>query len=254
MLQEERLISIVSLVQKHRFCSVPQLSEWLNVSQATVRRDLTQLAKQAQIRLTRGGAMENHQSPVQEPAYDTKLNLNLEEKIRIGQAAVSLIGPGDMVLMDTGTTVLQMCSAMKALQNVTVATNDIRTASELARSAGILLHMLGGSVRKGHYTTTGIWTQSALEGLHVDKLFLSCDAVDLEGGCTITNAEEVTVKQAMIRASTHVILLADHSKFQSAAFMRLCAVQSIGTLITGAELDKQLAQRYSEAGVHLMLV
>ena len=258
MLQQERLAHIVSLVREHRFCSVQQLARWANVSQATIRRDLLALSQNDQVRLTRGGAMSVPEGTFQEPAYEIKYNLHLDEKIRIGREACRHIRAGETLLLDTGTTVLQMAIAMNEQQNdwqnLTVATNDLRTACELSRIPSLSLHMLGGVVRKGHYTTMGCWTQTALDTLHADKGFLSCDAVDIASGLTITNVEEVAIKQSMLQAASERILLCDHAKFQAAAFMRLCSLERIQRIITGRELSEDIVAQFREAGIDMVLV
>lgn len=258
MLQQERFNRIVALVNEHHFCSVHKLAQQTGASPATIRRDLQYLSSQEQIRLTRGGAMRSQESPVQEPAYDIKTALNLDEKRLIGREAVKYISPGETLLMDTGTTVLQMAIAMaetqRDWQDINVAVNDVREAYELCRIADLTLHMLGGTIRKGHYTTMGRWTQSALEGLHADKCFLSCDAVDLQNGLSITNAEEVDSKQMMISASREIILLCDHSKFGLRAFMRLCPLESVHHIITGKELDPVIVRRFEDMGIEMTLV
>lgn len=258
MLQQERFNRIVALVNEHHFCSVHQLARRTGASPATIRRDLQYLSAQEQIRLTRGGAMRTQENSVQEPAYDIKTALNLDEKVRIGREAVKLITPGETLLIDTGTTVLQMAVAMaetqRDWQGVNVAINDLRAAYELCRIPDLTLHMLGGTIRRGYYTTLGRWTQSALEGLHADKCFLSCDAVDLQNGLSITNAEEVAIKQMMLHASREIILLCDHSKFGLRAFMQVCPVESIHHIITGQELDPAVAKRFRDAGIEMTLV
>ncbi len=258
MLRQERFSRIVSLINEHHFCSVHQLAQQTGASPATIRRDLQQLAAQEQIRLTRGGAMRNQESSVQEPAYDIKTALNLDEKLRIGTEAIKYIEPSDTILIDTGTTTLQMAIAMteaqRDWQGVNVAVNDVREAYELCRIPNLSLHMLGGTVRQGHYTTLGRWTQSALEGINADKCFLSCDAVDLQGGLSITNGEEVSSKQMMLSASREVYLLCDHSKFGLRAFMHLCHVEKVGHIITGRELNPAVVRRFEDVGIEMVLV
>ena len=254
MLAEQRLAFILNQVKQNNFCSVQQLAADIGVSQATIRRDLQTLASQELVRLTRGGVMNKLVSTTAEPEYAVKSTLNLDEKIRIGRAACSMIHPGDTILLDTGTTTYQMTAYLNQVENVTVVTNDIRIAADLAASPDIQLCMLGGLVRKGYYTTTGQWAQTALEGLHVDKAFVSCDSLHISAGATITNSEEISVKQSMIKAGNVSILLADHSKFENIAFMRLCGVEKFSAIITGVELDSCIAQEYRAAGVNLIQV
>lgn len=253
MLPEQRLAYITNSVRQQKYCSIQQLAKDAGVSAATIRRDLQYLSSQEQVRLTRGGAMHVLTNAAQEPAYAVKSTLNYEEKTRIGLAACKLVHPGETILLDTGTTVYQMTPGLKEMDNITVVTNDVRIAAELATSPGLSLCILGGQVRQGHYTTTGFWTQQSLENLHVDRMFLSCDAVDLNAGCSITNAEEIIIKQKMIQASNECNLLADHSKFESIAFMKLCNLEKVHSIITGDELDAAIVKGYRALGINMIL-
>ena len=254
MLAEQRLAYILNEVKQNNFCTIQQLAQGARVSPATIRRDLQTLASQDRVRLTRGGAMDKMANTAEEPEYAVKSMLNLEEKTRIAAEACRLIHPGETILLDTGTTVYQMIQGLRQIENITIVTNDVRIAAELAMYPEISLCMLGGQVRKNYYTTTGLWTQQALESLHVDKCFLSCDAVHLLSGCSITNVEEIAGKLSMMKASNECVLLADHSKFQSIAFMRLCDLTRFQSVITGSELDRRIAQEYLDAGIRLRLV
>ena len=171
MLPEERQELITHEIKKSKYCSIVDLSTRLNVSTATIRRDLQALSASNVIRLTRGGAAYVFANTVQEPAYTVKSALHLEEKERIGLAACRLVKPGETILLDTGTTVFQMTPGLREIQNLMVATNDVLIASELASCANVSLCVLGGLVRKGYYTTTGFWTQQALESMHVAGFF-----------------------------------------------------------------------------------
>lgn len=254
MLPKQRLACIANTIKQQKYCSVQQLADEVHVSNATIRRDLQLLANQDIIQLTRGGAMHKSANASAEPDYMVKSSLNREEKKRIGAAACAMIRLGETILLDTGTTVYQMTQSLQQMENLTIVTNDVRIVAELAVCPALTLCILGGIIRKGHYTTTGVWAQSALENLHVDRVFLSCDAVDLNMGCSITNSEEILIKQSMIKAGDSCVLLVDHSKFESMAFMRLCNLDKINCIITGKELDDRIVQEYRAAGIKIMLV
>ena len=149
MLPEQRLAYITNSVRQQKYCSIQQLAKDAGVSAATIRRDLQYLSSQEQVRLTRGGAMHVLTNAAQEPAYAVKSTLNYEEKTRIGLAACKLVHPGETILLDTGTTVYQMTPGLKEMDNITVVTNDVRIAAELATSPG---HTRGtGPARTLHY-------------------------------------------------------------------------------------------------------
>ena len=254
MIPEQRLASIVRIVNEKQYCSLQQLVNETGASVSTVRRDLRTLADQQLLVLTRGGAMQCPTGVEHEPEYSVKSKLNHEEKMRIGQAAAAMIQPGETVILDTGTTVYQMVPSLIQMSGITVVTNDVRIACDLSTHDGIDICMIGGQVRKGHYTTTGLWAQQALESLYVEHAFLACDAISSVAGCSITNAEEVMPKQCMIRAGKKRILLADHTKFEKVAFMRLCTLDQIHTVITGKELDPAIMRLYQSIGISILCV
>lgn len=254
MLPEQRLEYILQIINEQNYCSVQQLTDATGASISTIRRDLQILEKQHLIQLTRGGAMQYQKSLALEPEYSIKSKLNHDEKIRIGQAAAAMIQPGETIILDTGTTVYQMIPAISQINGITVVTNDVRIACDLSIHKNLNICMIGGHVRKGYYTTTGIWTQQALENLHTEHLFLSCDAVSSSAGCSITNSEEIIPKQCMLRASKTHVLLVDHTKFEMVAFMHLCSLEQIHTILTGKELDPAIARRYQSIGVNVICV
>lgn len=254
MIAEERQAYIANAVKARKYCSIQQIAEELSVSVATIRRDMQVLEKQKKLRLTWGGAKYVSSGSAPEPAYNVKTGLNYEEKVRIGHAACELIHPGQNILLDTGTTVRQMTEGLRQMEDLTIATNDICIAAELVQNTRINLCMLGGLVRKGYYTTTGFWTYQALESMHFDHLFLSCDSIDFINGCSITNAEEITIKQCMIDVSNECTLLVDHSKFETTALFRMCPIERIQTIITGRELDEKIARSYRTSGIHIIQV
>lgn len=254
MLQEERLHRIEERVNARRFCSVEELAAALQSSKSTIRRDLRLLEAGNRLRLSRGGAASLAPGTAQEPPYGVKARTNHEEKVRIGQAAAGLIERGETVVIDSGTTALELAAAMRGMRDVTVATNDVRVACELAECGGVDVTVIGGSVRKGYFTALGSLARHALEAINADKAFLCVDALDVKKGCMVTNDAEAMVKRMMLESANRKIVICDHSKFENVAFMRLCAVGEIDMIITGRELGEDRYGEFLEAGVNITLV
>jgi DeoR family fructose operon transcriptional repressor len=148
----------------------------------------------------------------------------------------------------------QIAVALAAARSVTVATNDIAIAYQLAGAEGVALTMIGGTVRSGYYSTQGYLAAHALENLNADKVFIGVDALDVAKGCMITNDAEIQIKKLMLRSARMVIVACDHAKFSQVAFMNLCPLDQVDLIITGSELDPAIARTFSEAGVNLVLV
>jgi len=254
MLQAERLEKIKNELKNKRFCSIKEIAQVLNISSATVRRDLKQLSDQNQLELTRGGAMLVLSGTAQEAPYSIKRMTNREEKVRIGQRAAQLVKEGETIIIDSGSTAVEMGLALANHKKITVATNDILVASKLAMSKEIDLTVIGGGVRKEYFTTLGFLAQLALQHINADKLFLGVDAIDIRKGCMITNMEEVVIKKQMMDSAKEKIIICDHSKFESVAFLNLCALREIDLILTGKELKREFYEQFVDAGVNIELV
>jgi DeoR family fructose operon transcriptional repressor len=254
MLQAERLEKIKEEIDKKRFCTIKEIADELQISAATVRRDLKLLSDQKQLELTRGGAMIRLSGIAHEAPYIIKRRINAEEKVRIGQRAAQLVNEGETIIIDSGSTAVEMGSALVNYKNITVATNDILVASKLAASKEIDLTVIGGGVRKEYYTMLGFLAQMALQHINADKIFLGVDAIDLKKGCMVTNMEEVMIKKQMMASARTAIVICDHSKFENVAFLNLCSLQEVDLIITGRELNKELYEQFKEAGINIELV
>jgi DeoR/GlpR family transcriptional regulator of sugar metabolism len=254
MMQEERLSKISEKVNREKFCSIKDIAAHFGVSKATVRRDLQALSDRTMIRLTRGGAAAIASGTTQEPAYSVKAGTNHEEKVRIGIKSASLVSRGETVILDSGTTARQIAEALMPLQDINVVTNDISIACRLAEAKGISLTVIGGSLRRGYYSTQGYLAVHALENINADKVFIGVDALDVKKGCMITNDAEVMVKKLMLQSAKSVIVACDHSKFDGVAFMSLCTLDQVDMIITGREVNPSISQVFTDAGVNLLLV
>ena len=190
----------------------------------------------------------------QEPSYPVKVNTNHDEKVRIGIKAASMINRGETVILDSGTTALQIAEALFHKQDVTVATNDISIANRLAEAKGIAVTVIGGSLRKGYYSTQGYLALHALENINADKVFIGVDALDVKRGFMITNDAEIMVKKMMLKSAKEVIVICDHSKFENVAFMNLCTLSQVNKIITGTELNQNIYNTFIDAGVEIILV
>lgn len=248
MLKHERLRKIEEYVAKSKYASVPELMDAFDVSRATIRRDLLTLSRQSTLICTRGGAFVEGNLR-QELPYRAKEANNRDEKLRLAARGAQECKAGNTVIIDAGTTLGCLASCIPDEQFL-AATCDVKIAMELASKSNIDVLMLGiGSVRKGYYNVTGFFCEQMIREYHFDKLFISCDAIDLQAGVTITNADEVAVKRAMMESSNEIILLADHSKFEKVTFSKVCKVGALTKIITGSELDDATYQAYLDAGI-----
>ena len=174
------------------------------------------------------------------PPFMLRTSENLENKIRISQAAANLIQNGDSITLDVGTTTLEIARHLQNKQDLTVITPSLQIANELINHPGIRLILTGGILRIGELSMVGHLAERIFEDFFVDKLFLGAGAVDIKAGVSEFNIEDALVKRAMVKSAKSVVLVADSSKFNQVAFTSIVPLSDIHTIITDKELDPHL--------------
>ncbi|NLG36420.1 MAG: DeoR/GlpR transcriptional regulator [Clostridiales bacterium] len=253
-MQSARHEKLVALVNEKGMLSTGELCGLLGVSQATVRRDITELDRQNRIRKTHGGAMAHIRHATEDMPMPMRRHTRREEKARIAAAALELVGEGESVFLDSGTTTYELAVKLRAFRNLTILTNDIDIAFEVANSGTNNLIVAGGVRKKSSATLIGHFTEQMLSQLHVDRAFLSVDAVDIDSGFMDYNTDEIPIKRVMIRNARSRVVLCDHAKFSNAAFVSICPLDAADLIITGRELDMSIAERIRQAGTQVLAV
>ena len=185
-----------------------------------------------------------------------KEKLHHDEKVRIGHAAAALVRPGDTIILDSGTTTVEIARRLKQLQikPVTVITNALNVAMELANVPHIHLMMIGGILRQMSYSTVGPQAEQMLNGLNADRLFLGVDGLDPEAGLTTPDVLEAQLNSLMIRVSREVTLVTDSSKFFRRSLSRIAGVNEIHRIVTDGHGDAQLLADLRARGVAVVVV
>jgi len=249
----ERQQQLLNLLRDHGYMNVDALAAQLNVSLATVRRDLADLATGGQVVRTRGGALIAERSTARELSLHQKHRLLLQEKRRIARVAADLVQPGETVILDGGSTTWEIAQLLKTKGPLTIVSDGLEALWELADTPTITVICPPGIVRPHVLTILGTETARFLNGLRVNWTFLAADAVDVERGVTNVNLEEVAVKQAMLNAGNKAVLVADHSKFGRSAFAWVADLRQFHLVITDQGLPEETAERIRQAGVNLRL-
>lgn len=234
LFEEERKRSIVQYVEKHTRGSVLELSQKLGVSESTVRRDLKELEEARLLKRTHGGAV-SLQSVNFEAAFPDKEDRYLEEKQRIARKAAGMIQDGDAILLDGGTTTLQIARELKSFSNLKVITNSIMALNELKDCRNIEVSLTGGMLRPDTLALVGPMTELSLDMVRVDKAFIGTNGVDIHEGITTPNMLEAATKRKIISIAKQVILLADHSKVGQVSFCKVADLDEIDHCILDAE-------------------
>lgn len=251
----ERRSQISAMVRESGSVQVAALASQFRVSMQTIRKDLHYLTELGVTARAYGGAIAAQAvSPVAEPPVATKLALHNAEKERIGRYAASLIKPGDSVVLDSGTTTLQIARFLPDVEGITVVTNDFGILAALTQKAHIKIVMIGGELRRKNMAFYGAQTVSALNDLLVDKLFLGVDGFDVERGITTHHEAEAMLNRKMAEVAREVIAVTDSSKFGRVCLHRIIGLNEITGLITDRAAPEYLVPASEALGFELTLV
>lgn len=243
---------ISTLVRERGSVQVTDLSERYGVSMQTIRKDLHFLAKKGVAERSYGGAISaDAVNVVAELPLETKRAANPDAKARIGALAAAMVQPGDSVVLDSGTTTLQIAHHLPDDEEITVLTNDLDILCALARKERIRVVMLGGALRRRNRAFYGAQTESALSDLHVDKLFLGVDGFDFERGITTHYEPEAMLNRKMAKAARQVIAVTDRSKFGKVCLHRILNVEEIDDLVTDATEEDAVQSAADRLGFRL---
>lgn len=250
MLTAEREQCILDLLKRSDALTVSALSEQLEVSEATIRRDLQSLHERGLLERVHGGAtLKAVGQP--ELLFSDKESKRSDEKKRIAAAALNLIKPHDTIYLDGGSTVLQLARLLEARSGLTVVTNSLMAASLLMESRHRLI-LTGGEFRALSRTLVGPLSSPILQSISVDKAFMGTMGLTLNDGMSTTDASEAFTKKQIMARSRQVILLADHSKFGVPSFVNSGALEDLQTVITDS-LSDEFKKRFGELGINLIL-
>ncbi len=253
---QHRRNQILTLVKNEGAAHVTELARKFGVSTVTIRNDLSTLEKTGALLRDRGGAIASPASRQINslPGLNERAKLSREAKQRIGKAAAQLVQPGDTIILDAGTTVVEMAPHLAGISPLTVVTNALNVALTIASETEAQLIFLGGTLSREAASTVGPLAEQTLANLAVQKVFLGTQALDLASGLTDTTLEIAQVKRAMIQSAKQVYLLADASKWDQTGFIKVASLEGIDTLITDKQLPAKARTAIERLGVRVVLV
>lgn len=254
MLKEERYEKILEIVQDRKAVDINQLIDQVGVSRSTVRRDLLELEGTGRLTRTHGGVVSSTFGSISEPPLNMRMNANAAAKRRIAKAASELVSPDNVILLDSSTTVNFLAEEIAEVDDITVVTNDYQNVLTLMPHSNVTLISTGGMIRFGSYSHTGYFSELVMSEIHVDKLFMGVDAIDVSAGCMICNIEALRLKQLMVEAADEVIVLCDHTKFDVKAFVNVCPVGKVKRIITDDAARPEVVAALRENGVEVIVV
>jgi DeoR/GlpR family transcriptional regulator of sugar metabolism len=252
----ERQDHIARIVEEHGRARVSDLAVRFGVSAVTIRKDLVTLEAEHRLVRAHGGAITiGHSRP--ELAFEIRERLQADEKALIGRAGAALVHDGESIVMDASTTALSVARHLKARagwSQLTVITNGLRIASELAGHPGITVLMLGGRVRWEALSVVGQLGDGLFRRVNVQKAFLGAAGFTPESGLADATEEEAQIKRSMVGAAREVIAIVDHTKWERAAFATFCATDQLSIVLTDAAAPEAMVRGLVGRGVDVRLI
>jgi DeoR/GlpR family transcriptional regulator of sugar metabolism len=236
----------------HPGVSVAELAQDFGVSEMTIRRDLATLETNEDIQRTHGGAVLTERM-IMEFDYRERRSANREAKCAIAAEARKLVQPGDRIILDTGTTTLELASMLRNGEGLTVITPSLAVASELQHAAGVEVVLLGGVLRRGSPDLTGPVTEHCLELFSADIAFQGSDGIGLDGSIYNSDLRLARVDKLMRRLAKRCCVLSDHTKIGQTALARSGSMSDVDIFITDAPAPKSALQRFEKMGARVII-
>lgn len=255
LLIEERRRAIADLARQDGRVTVDDLVVRYAVSAVTVRGDLEALERAGMLKRSHGGAV-----PLEPSQHDVPLTIKesrrLAEKRRIGEAAARMIGDGETIILDSGSTTVEIarCIRQRKWSSLTVITNALNIALELSGLPTVRVMMLGGMLRQTSYSLTGPDAERALSRLSADRLFLGVDGLDTAIGVTTPDQQEASLNTMMVKASREVVAVLDASKLGQRSLAVIAPITDLDVVITDAGASASDVQSLRDQGVEVIVV
>ncbi|GAB6121581.1 DeoR/GlpR family DNA-binding transcription regulator [Dysgonomonas termitidis] len=244
---------ILEQLKKDGYVKVQELSELMQVSEVTIRKDLKYLESKKLLYRNHGSA-SSLSSIISDKHIDIKEKMYMEEKAQIAKAANGLLEANDKIIIASGTTLLAFANEINVNENITVITSSVKVSLALCYNTNIEVIQLGGIMRKNSVSVIGFYAQNILESLSCNKLFLGVDGIDLDYGLTTSDMSEARINQQMIDASQKIIIMTDSSKFGKRGFCKICDFDKVHHIITDRNAPSHIIDAIRERNIEVTLV
>jgi DeoR family transcriptional regulator, fructose operon transcriptional repressor len=250
-LAEDRQRQIVTLLQENGALRIGELTEIFDVSDETVRRDLTALEEQGLLTRTRGGALA--ESVHLETSFQRRMRENGAAKLQIAQVAASYVEDGSTIIIDSGSTMAHLVRQLRSKRDLVVITNGITHVEDLLSNPTLTVVVTGGLIRRATMGAAGPLAVESLSSLHADHTFIASSGFSASAGMTYPSFDEVAVKRAMISAGADVTLLADGTKSGRASMVRVAPLTELNRIITSQPISASEQSKIRDLGVELII-
>jgi DeoR family transcriptional regulator, aga operon transcriptional repressor len=254
LLLEERRRRILDLFEGQERATVSELARHFGVSSVTIRGDLEALSSAGALVRSHGGALRRLDRLAELP-ISIKRTLHHAQKVKIGQRAAELVRPDEILIMDSGTTTVEVARRVRVLgvKPLTVITNALNVASELAALPQCRVIMLGGILRPTSLSLVGPQAEQTLKDLNADRLFIGVDGLDPIVGLTTPDVLEAQLNAMMIRVSREVVVVADSSKFKQRSLSLIAKIESVHKVVTDSGADADTLEALRAQGIEVIV-
>jgi DeoR/GlpR family transcriptional regulator of sugar metabolism len=243
---------LLELLERKGRVMVSEISALAEVSEMTVRRDLEALEREGALKRVHGGAI-SVVSTSYEPPFGARARRNIAAKERIGRVAGDLLQEGETVILDVGTTPLEVAKSLRGRRKLTVLTPSLRAAEVLAEEPGIRLMMTGGVVRPGERSLVGDYAERAFSELRFDTFVMGVGGIHAEAGLTEFNLDDARVKRGALQSAQRCVVVADSSKLGRIAFALICPLEKVDVVVTEADAAPDELAPLEAADVEVIL-
>jgi len=252
MLIQERHRRIMDILERENSVKVSTLTKLFNVSVETIRRDLEHMENQGLLKRVHGGAVLDKINGFQNPFIIREAKYTAE-KMQIGEIVSRYIKENQSIAMDVSTTNYEIAKVLKTkFSRLTVLTNSLPIINELSNMEKYTLIIPGGVIRQEELSIVGDMAEENLNHYHVDTALISISGISLREGLTDYCFEEIRIKKKMMSMAQEIIIVADHSKFDTVSLVKVCDLDDIDMIITDSNLKDTVKEKYRKNGVEVI--
>lgn len=242
-MRAERIDSIIEFIYKNKNVTLDQICDDFNISKSTVRRDLSEILKDTNLKKTYGGiTLKNKWGNKKYLTSFSERNIeNADKKLAISKKAANIVEDNDIIFIDSGTTTFYMVDYLGNVNNLTILTNNLEVIFRAVKYKNINLISLSGTLSRETLSFVGTTSISTIKNFNISKAFMATTGFSIMNGVTNSSPLESDIKRTVISKSNKIILLADSSKFNSVSLMTYCNLEDIDILVTDKMPDKNIS-------------
>lgn len=256
--QQVRFTAILTELQQTGRVAVETLSEQLDVSVVTIRRDLDALEQKGLLRRTHGGAVSMeplfYEPFRRDQSFMAQVERAADEKRRIGRAAAALITPGETIALTPGTTTTEVIRGLPMNYNITVVTNTVNVAMELSKRKDVYVFVTGGHLHGEWFSLVGSAAIKSLENMLINTMFIGADGMDAKWGASCFNADEAELNGTMMKLARRRVAVVDSGKLGVVANWRICHAPELNVLITDTNATDEAIAPFEKLGIEVIRV